>query len=136
MDQLALTLSGTVAGETFSTMVELFTSTSWAVLTQANGTMANVAPASLLEASDQQQLSVSGLQHGVTVMYTGSETSFSLLPPLTGVTLMTAPLEAIWTSIPITDYTSAGLGITALSSFSVQGVARMAKRFPVALVAE
>ena len=112
-DSTGLQIQGALSGESVTETVNLWTSHGdIAQVSMRQDGFADVVPSALLEKNDQQWLEVDGSLHGGGVFFTGTEASFTLLPPLTGMTVSAAPVPtASWTSIAVNGYTDVLLSV-------------------------
>jgi hypothetical protein len=126
MTPLSLTVNN-LGSDTLGVELDLFTGNDIALMNSAT-TMLQAPPASLLLASDSQDLFVSasgaGSQRDAFATFTGTETSFALPPVLTGVTYAVSggDVSATWGALP--SYTdlklmTSGSSTTAATSQTV-----------------
>jgi hypothetical protein len=115
LETTPLSIAGTVSGDSFQTFLWLTTgSGDIATISDRVDAVVDAIPGALIETSDRQWLEVDATRHGASVQFTGSETSFVLLPPLTGITIDPTPMPtASWSTIPVDGYTEARLSISA-----------------------
>jgi hypothetical protein len=110
LTQVLLTISGLAGDDAVSTETSLFTANDFALL-DATGTTAETVPSGLLQQNDFQLLDVSAVgpttSRRASTPFSGTETSFSLLPRLTGITISSG--SASWSSLPDPSYTSIDL---------------------------
>jgi hypothetical protein len=113
MAQVSLSVAGLEVGDSMFSSVNLSTSSTYAFeISQQGSGMADLAPTSLLLPTDEQELDVdagqgsvptptSGEYHDAYTTFTGTETSFTLMPYLTGITFTAEPaVSATWSSLP------------------------------------
>ncbi|HTR55872.1 MAG TPA: hypothetical protein VMJ10_34585 [Kofleriaceae bacterium] len=114
-DSVTLQVQGAIAGETLTSTVDLITTSGdIAIVSILQNETADLVPGTLLKKGEQQWLELDGAAHGAGTTFTGSESSFTLLPPLTGVTLAPSPAPTVsWTTIPVEGYTDVLLDVTS-----------------------
>jgi hypothetical protein len=120
--QVPLTISGRPAGDQLSVDYELGLKNDFAVVT-ANTPSLPTAPSSLLLPNDFQYAYIESLSGTSSLtaatVYTGSETSFALMPPLTGVAFDSSGgvVRASWSTLPAHDLVALYLGSQAGASY-------------------
>jgi hypothetical protein len=119
LDLVPLTITGAEPGATFTSSVDWFATNDLAILD--GDATAHIPPASLVDPLDELGLRVdadtaAGFQ-GASVTYTGTETTFDMLPMPTGVVFAARdPPGASWGAVPL--YTSIEYARLRASDFS------------------
>lgn len=129
VQQVPIALAGLDPLDVVVSMLALRTSSTYASAisvhaSQQSSPTADVVPAAALVPTDEQDLTVSGSlgsgYHEATVAFTGTETSFTMMPYLAGVAFSAGtPAIATWSSLPAS-YTIVGLYLSKTTVLAQQ----------------
>jgi hypothetical protein len=129
LDTVPVTITGVGAGDMLGTHVDLSTTHDYNQVWSGTTSTMRTVPASLLHAGDRQVLWVTASTpttfRGGASIFTGTETTFAMMPPLTGVSFGPASggLAAMWSNLPPHSQLDFWLDTFASPVVSVQHVA-------------